>query len=87
MLQQSYGMSTYSIAPNINIFNYNLSYAFAHSSAFRIYNLDKIPVSFLKEENSVKKVPNSSTKLQKKFVLSHKIGFPFLYLHNKIVFT
>ena len=43
-LQQSYGMSTYSIAPNINIFNYNLSYAFAHSSAFRIYNLDKITV-------------------------------------------
>lgn len=38
-------------------------------------------------ENSVKKALNSSTKLQKKFVLSHKIGFPFLYLHNKIVFT
>ena len=43
-LQQSYGMSTYSIAPNINIFNYNLSYAFAYSNTFRVYNLDKITV-------------------------------------------
>lgn len=44
MLQQGYGMSTYSIAPNINIFNYNLSYAFAYSNTFRVYNLDKITV-------------------------------------------
>ena len=43
-LQNSYAMSTYSIAPNINIYNNNLAYAFAYSNTFRVYNLDKITV-------------------------------------------
>ena len=43
-LQNSYAMSTYSIAPNINIYNNNLAYAFTGSNTLRVYNLDKITV-------------------------------------------
>lgn len=41
-LQQAYGMSTYSIAPNINIYDNNLRYAFSSPYTLRVYNLDKI---------------------------------------------
>ena len=91
-LQQSYGMSTYSIAPNINIFNYNLSYAFAYSNTFRVYNLDKItvPVNIsgicfgCSHLNHNLKLPPYITNASNAFAWCRNLSMPVIFKNQNI---
>ena len=91
-LQQSYGMSTYSIAPNINIFNYNLSYAFAYSNTFRVYNLNKItvPVNIsgicfgCSHLNHNLKLPPYITNASNAFAWCRNLSMPVIFKNQNI---